>query len=102
MIPTQAVKRGYKTRKHWLSEGLKKPIQRKNKLFYRKEKFKKPEDELTYKEYRNKLNVSVYVAERDYHAKCLEENKQDLKHLGKFIKGIISNSKMSHPALFSI
>ena len=44
-FPLRTLKYGYKTRKPWLSEGLKKSIQRKNKLFYRKQKSKKPEDE---------------------------------------------------------
>ena len=35
-FPLRTLKHGYKTREPWLSKGLKKSIQRKNKLFYRK------------------------------------------------------------------
>ena len=84
-FPLRTLKYGYKTRKPWLSEGLKKSIQRKNQLVYRKPKSNKPEDELLYKDYRNELNKLMYVAERDYHEKCLEENKHNLKkNLGRF------------------
>ena len=51
---------------------------------------KKPEDELRYKDYRTKLYKLVYVAERDYHEKCLEENKHNSKTSWKILKGIIS------------
>ena len=40
-FPLRTVKRGYKTRKPWLTEGLKKSIHRKNKLYHRKQKSKK-------------------------------------------------------------
>ena len=85
-FPLSTLKHGYKARELWLSEGLKKLIQRKNKLFYRKQQSKKPEDELLYQDYRNKLNKLMYVAERDYHEKCLEENKHDLKTSWKILK----------------
>ena len=93
-FPFRTLKHGYKTRKPWLSEGLKKSIQIKHKLFYRKQKSKKPEDELLYKDYRNKSNKLMYVAERDYHEKCLEQNKHTLKTSWKILKGIASKCKI--------
>ena len=35
-FPLRTVKHGYKARKPWLTEGLKKSIKRKNKLYHRK------------------------------------------------------------------
>ena len=61
-FPLRTVKRGYKTRKPWLSEGLKRSIRRKNKLYHRKQKSKKAEDELLYKQYRNKLGRLLHIS----------------------------------------
>ena len=42
-FPLRTIKYGYKTRKPWLSEGLKRSIPTKNELFHRKQKTKRLE-----------------------------------------------------------
>ena len=81
-FPLRTVKSGYKTRKPWLSEGLKKSIERKNKLYNRKQKTKNPEHEIIYKKYRNKLNKLMSIVEREYYEHRLQENKQIWRLLG--------------------
>ena len=62
MFPAQDYKMRYKIRKPWLSEGLKRSIKTKNKLFHRKQKTKRLEHENIYKKYRNKLNKLLLMA----------------------------------------
>ena len=64
-----------------MSEGLKRSIKSKNKLFNRKQKTKRLEHEKIYKKYRNKLN------------KRLEENKCNLKGSWRVLKDIIHKKK---------
>ena len=45
-LPLRTVKSGYKTRQPWLWEGLKKSIERKNKLNHRKQKTQNPVHEI--------------------------------------------------------
>ena len=54
----------------------------KEEMVWSQGKYKKPEEELIFKKYDKMKQIDV--TERDYHAQCLEENKQNLKHPGKF------------------
>ena len=94
-FPLRTVKRGYKTRKPWLSEGLKRSIRRKNKLYHRKQKSKKAEDELLYKQYRNKLSRLLHISEQQHYDDLLKENKNNLKMSWRIMKDIISKNKTS-------
>ena len=94
-FPLRTVKRGYKTRKPWLTEGLKKSIQRKNKLYYRKQKSNKAEDELLYKQYRNKLNRLLHISEQQHYGSLLKANKNNLRNSWHIMKDIISKNKTS-------
>ena len=55
-FPFRTVKHGYKTRKPWLTEGPKKSLRWKNKLYHRKQKSKSEGHGQLYKQCRNKLN----------------------------------------------
>ena len=92
-FPLRTIKCGYRTRKPWLSEGLKRSIQTKNKLYHRKQKSKRPEHEIIYKKYRNKLNKLLLVAERKHYEQRLEENKCNLKGSWCVLKEIIHKKK---------
>ena len=92
-FPLRTVKSGYKTRKPWLSKGLKKSIERKNKLYHRKQKTKNPEHEIIYKKYHNKLNKLMSIVEREYHEHRLQENKQNLKASWRILKEILNKNK---------
>ena len=92
-FPLRTVKSGYKTRKPWLSEGLKMSIERKNKLYHRKQKTKNPEHEIIYKKYRNKLNKLMSIVERAYYEHRLQENKLNLKASWRILKEILNKNK---------
>ena len=91
----RTVKRGYKSRKPWLTEGLKKSIHRKNKLDHRKQKSKKPEDELLYKQYHNKLNRLFHISEQHHYDSLLKANTNNLRNSWRIMKDIISKNKTS-------
>ena len=63
MFPTQDYKMRLQTRKPWLSEGLKRSIQAKNKLYYRKQKYKRLEHEAIYKKGTNWINSYTWPRE---------------------------------------
>ena len=92
-FPLKTYKTGYKTRKPWLTEGLKKSIDKKNKLYFRKQKTKKPEHEILYKKYRNNLNKLMHSAEQQYYEARLEQNKNNLKGSWRILKEILNKKK---------
>ena len=96
-FPLKTVRNGYKNRKPWLSEGLKKSIKTKNRLFRRHMKIKKNDHELLYKRYRNKLHGLLLKAEKDHYEKLLEDNKNNLKNSWRILKDIINKKKSSSP-----
>ena len=65
-FPIKIIKPGYKTKKSWLSEELKKAIKIKNRLYRKSKKTRNPEHEAIYKKLRNKLNGIMAKAERDH------------------------------------
>ena len=93
-FPIKSIKSGYKNRKPWLSDALKKSIKKKNKLFRRKNKTKNLEHEAHYKKYRNCLNKTLHNAEREYLEKILKENQSNLKNTWRILKNVI-NKKSS-------
>ena len=95
-FPLRTIKCGYKTRKPWLSEGLKRSIKTKNKLFHRKQKTKRLQHETIYKKYRYKLNKLLLMAERKHYEQRLEENKCNLKGSWCVLKDIIDKKRMFH------
>ena len=96
-FPLRTVKHGYKTRKPWLTESLKKSIRRKNKLYHRKQKSKSEEHGQLYKQYRNKLNKLLHIAEQQHYDNLLKENKNNLKSSWRIMKEIISKNKSTSP-----
>ena len=94
-FPLRTVKRGYKTRKPWLTEWLKKSIHRENRLYHRKQKSKKVEDKLLYKQYRNKLNRLLHISEQQHYDSLLKVHKNNLRNSWRIMKDIISKNKTS-------
>ena len=95
--PLRTVKHYYKTKKPWLTEGLKKSIRRKNKLYHRKQKSKSEEHGQLYKQYRNKLNKLLHLAEQQHYDNLFKENKNNLKSSWQIMKDIISKNKSTSP-----
>ena len=85
-FPKRRVKTKYDNRKTWLSEGLKLSIRTKNKLYLTYVKLKYLRNELRYTSYRNKLNHTLRIAERNYYAELLAKHKSNLKKVWGVLK----------------
>ena len=92
-FPMKQIKIGYKTRKTWLSEGMKNSIKMKNRLYRRHKRTGCPEHEDTYKRYRNKLNGILLAAEKDYYENLIEKHKNNLKKSWNILKDVINRKK---------
>ena len=97
-FPIKMLKEGYRTRKPWLSEEMKRSIKVKNKQ-YKIMHYKKSgnrEDEMVYKKYRNTLNKILVEAERKHYESLLNENKSKLKKSWCILKEVINKKKASN------
>ena len=92
-FPIRVFKPGYKSRKPWLSEGIKSAIKKKNNLYRRQKKTKNTEHEKTYKKYRNRLNKIISNAERAHYQQLLSDNKSNLKKSWQILKEVINKKK---------
>ena len=97
-FPFRKNKSFYKCRKPWLSDALKKSIKEKNRLFRLSREKPSQTLENKYKEYRNRLNTLLRVAEKEHFAKLLEDNKSNLKNSRKILKEVINTKKNSNSA----
>ena len=87
------IKIGYKTKKPWLTEDLKKGIKYKNKLYFRQKKSGKPELTEIYKKYKNRLNAKLINAEKDHYDKMFKENQNNMKLSWTILKELINKKK---------
>ena len=94
-FPLKLFKPGYKTRKPWLTEGMKTSIKNKNKMYRKCKRTNSPELEQKYKKHRNHLNNILLKTERDHYASLIEENKSNLKKSWRILKEIISKKQNS-------
>ena len=94
-FPVKILKRGYKTRKPWLSDGMKTSIKNENKLYKQYKNTGNFEHELQYKQYRNKLNKLLFEAEKEHYVTLLNENKSNLKKSWRILKDAINKRKGS-------
>ena len=92
-FPVRVIRQGYKTRKHWLTEGIKVSIKKKNKMYRNYMKTKNREQESVYKKYRNKLNGVIFNAEKDYYDKLITKSKNNMKKSWQTLKDIINKEK---------
>ena len=94
-FPIKNIKSSYKYRKPWLSEGLRKSIKYKNKLYRVKMRSNSPEAALKYNMYRNKLHSLLRAVERDHFDQLLNSYKNNLKKSWMVIKELINKKKSS-------
>ena len=85
-FPLKVTKEGYKTRKEWLSPGLKNSIERKNKMFLQAKLYHNPELLNEYKSYRNKLTLLIRKAEISHHKALFATYKNNIKKSWGIIK----------------
>ena len=94
-FPIREFKLGYLTRKPWLSEGMKRQIKIKNRLYRRHLRSHDPVYHTIYKRFRNILNKKLLLAEKAHYDKLINENKQNLRKSWKILKEIINKKKGS-------
>jgi hypothetical protein len=94
-FPVKNVKINYHNRKPWLSEGLKKSIRMKNRLYLLQVKIPTAENVSTYKRYKTHLNKLMRKAERSHYNEILKQNKSSTKKLWSIIKEVISKKKQT-------
>ena len=82
------------TRKPWITNGILRSIQRKNKLFSRYIKCKDEQAKTNlheeYKVLRNRINTLIYFSKKDYYSKYFNQYSDNIKKVWQGIKGIIN------------
>ena len=90
------IKKTIRAKKHkpWITMGFRHSIRTKNKLY--KYYLNKPTvfNEINYKQYRNKLNCLINIAEKAYYQHELHKHKGNLKNTWKILKGIIGKKEV--------
>ena len=81
-----------KNRKTWLTQGVKKSIKIKNKLFRQYRRHGTPELEFKYKQYRNNLNRMLRMAEREHYDVLFSNYKGNLKKSWILLKEVINRN----------
>ena len=79
--------------KPWITKGIRKSINRKNKIY---KKYVKNKNENTYEEYkkiRNKLNHIIRESKRIHYSKYFEDNKQNAKRMWSGINDILNKKR---------
>ena len=78
-FPFKPIPAPYKSKLPWLSQGLKKAIAIKKRLYRKQLKLHTPANITSYKIYRNKLTHLLRTAERNHYQSLLELNKSNLR-----------------------
>ena len=89
-FPLRRVELKYRNRKPYLTEGLKKSIKVKNKLYKRSLKMKTLYSKKNYLEYKHKLCSLLRKLEREYYDTLFTQFKSNLKKSWSLIKGVIN------------
>lgn len=92
-FPVISFKAGYRSKKPWLSAGLKNSIAKKNWLYSLSITNRFLDDE--YKAYKNKLTKILRKAEKDYYENLINQNKNNLKKSWLIIKEVLNKRKSS-------
>jgi len=82
----------YKSRRLWLSDGLKKCIEKKNKLYKLSQRKPSNSNILFYKRYKNKLISILRQAEKSYYQSKFSEYKNNMNESWKLIKEILKRN----------
>jgi hypothetical protein len=97
------IKPSYSNRKSWLSEGLKKSIKIKNKLYVKQLRNSSQVNIEKYKNYKRQLNKLLKYAERSYYDGLLQENRSNTRKLWSILKDVINRKKsVNCPSQFLI
>ena len=82
-----------KPKSPWITSALMKCIRKKNLLY--KKSLKKPTDSNVkkYKIYRNKLNMLLRLAKKNYFSRMLEKEKHNMRNTWQVLNSILKSSK---------
>ena len=101
-FPPTKIKIGYRNRKPWLTETLKKSITYKNKLYRKYIKSKSPADKETYHNYKRCLRTLLRQAERAHYDHQLTQCRNNLRKSWALIKEVIHKKKVTNNNSFII
>ena len=102
-FPLKMVKSNYLTKKHWLTEAMKKSIQYKNKLYKHSLKVNTNMQTHEYKKYKSALKKVLKAAERQHLEDLIKENRSNSRKLWIILKRIINKTKCGNmPSTFRI
>lgn len=94
-FPVQRVKKRYRNRLPWLTDGLRKSIKQKNKLYKKYVKFQTSYNKKTYNIYNNKLKAILKKSEKEYYHHSLAKCTNNLKKTWSIIKEVLNRNKSS-------
>ena len=94
-FPVIRVKKRYRNRLPWLTDGLKNAIKHKNKLYKLYSKFETSFNKKCYTQYKNKLTTILRKQEKDYYKRLIDTNRANLKKMWSVIRSVINNCKPS-------
>ena len=94
-FPVIKVKKRYINRLPWLTEGVKKSIKYKNKLYRRQLKFQTSYNRKMYTTYNNKLKSIIKKLEKEYYQNNLKKYEHNIKKTWIIIKEVLNKHKTS-------
>ena len=94
-FPSKPFKLGYKNRKPWIPESIKKCIKKKNKMYWISinKRAQDPEYQHKYRQYKNELSNILSRLEKEHYNKILSQNKADIKKTWSILKSIINKHR---------
>ena len=94
-FPVIRVRKRYRNRLPWPTEGLKNAIKHKNKLYKISMKYETSFNKNSYTQYKSKLTTISRRQEKEYYKLLLETNRNNLKKMWSVIGNVINNCKPS-------
>ena len=95
-FPLRKYETSYKSRKPWITEGIKIAIRKKNDLWVKSKKYTSNHLKFQYNSYKKYLQRICRKAEKDYYDNLFQDNKNDIVKSWKIIRSIINNKKNSN------
>ena len=94
-FPMKRYKTGYKTRKAWMDDALKRCIKMKNKMYRNVQKTGSQDLELVYKKFRNKVNKMIFIAQKNHYDKLIADNRNNMKKSWRILKEIVNKKQQN-------
>ena len=94
-FPIQKVRKRYRNRLPWLTDGLRKSIKQKNKLYRKYIRFQTSYNKKSYNTYNNKLKSLLKKSEKEHYQHCFTRCANNLKKTWSIIKEVLNKNKSS-------